>query len=587
VLFLALLAGVTQTQFFRDRLRSAALSNLQALLDADISLGELHGNLVTGFSIDSIAVRFHGSDVVRAERVDLRYSLLEIPGRMISIRGLSIIHPVINLVRPVGEQWNIIRMLKPSPPDTIPSRPFDWVLQIDRLEIQGGVLSLVDSASLTDPDHLKGDTSEVEYHDISLKEINLVLSAELRGKEKHLGISSMSFVSERPGIRLKKLAGDFTVTPTEARVKALTIVTDHSEIRLDADMKKFDLFGGLTLPAMEKCPVNLSLQAQDINFEEMKRFLPDLSFLHGPVAVNLAASGEFGDLLVKTLDVRFAHSEVRMKGSIQELHDPRNLYLDVQLFESKIDPADPLALMPTFSLPDLNGMGTLRMAMHFQGRPTDFRTKGNVETDGGGFESDMSLAIGGPATLHYQGTVNFRNLDLSKLLDDESLDSRLTGGMRIDGEGVTLAALNSNMLLDLDSSMFRGQPLRDTHVNISGSDGSLQGKAYVRLGSMSSTLGLGIKQDQSGPPAFQIEGDVRTLHVGSFLMDPDNDHITTFRFRAKGSGSSLQTVGGQLDLDYTYWQETDSTSTPGTLHLDIDQSDPSNRNLHLESTWAR
>ena len=34
VLFLSLLAGFTQTQMFRDRLRAAALSSLDSLLDA-------------------------------------------------------------------------------------------------------------------------------------------------------------------------------------------------------------------------------------------------------------------------------------------------------------------------------------------------------------------------------------------------------------------------------------------------------------------------------------------------------------------------------------------------------------------------
>lgn len=586
LLFLVLLATITQTQFFRDRLRAAALSNLNAILDADISLGELHGNLVTGFSIDSIAVRSKGEAVFTARRVDLRYSLLEIPGRTISVRAVTIVNPVIRLVRPAGERWNFARIIRPTAPDTVPARPFDWVLRIDRLAVESGSLWLVDSTALTDPAHDRGDTSDIEYHDIALKDLNLSLSAEIQEKVKHIDISSMSFVSEHPGFHLTKFSGDCTVTPSEVRVKALTIVTSRSEIHLDASMSKVDLLGGPSLVGMRQCPVNLGLQAQDINFDEMKKFLPPLHFLHGPVSVDMSASGEFGDLQVHRLNVRFGHSELKLKGSVQNLHDPRNLNLDVRVTDGVVEPGDPLALMPDFNLPDFSEMGKFRLALQFQGTPRDFHTKTEIGTDAGDVNSDVALVIGGPSVLNYKGRVDFRNLDISRMLGDESLDSRLTGGVRLVGEGVSLAALNASAQVDIDSSTFRGQPLRDTHVTLTGSDRTLQTKAYLHLGSMISTLGFGISQNDAGPTSFETDGDVRMMHIGSFLRDPDNDHVVSFRYRAKGSGLTLATVGGDLDCDFSYWREADSSSSNGTLHLAIDQSDTLNRSVNIESTMG-
>jgi hypothetical protein len=74
LVFILLVAGFTQTQFFRDRLRAVALSNLDSLLAAQVHLGELRGNLITGFEIDSISVAVDGIPVIvhfsaRPERI--------------------------------------------------------------------------------------------------------------------------------------------------------------------------------------------------------------------------------------------------------------------------------------------------------------------------------------------------------------------------------------------------------------------------------------------------------------------------------------------------------------------------------------
>ena len=94
VLLLAVLAGVTQTQFFRDRLRAAVLSNLDTLFAADVYLGPLRGNLVSGFSIDSVALSVAGTPVVSAERIDLRYNLWEIPGKTLSVKALALVRQI-------------------------------------------------------------------------------------------------------------------------------------------------------------------------------------------------------------------------------------------------------------------------------------------------------------------------------------------------------------------------------------------------------------------------------------------------------------------------------------------------------------
>jgi hypothetical protein len=582
--FLLLLAAVTQTQFFRDRLRAAALSTITSLFDAEVHLGELRGNLVTGFSVDSIAVRVQDSPLLVAERLDLRYNLLEIPGRKISVNAITLIRPVITLQRLPGGRWNFDRMIRPPTPDTLPSPPMTWVFKIDRLEIRDGIITLVDSVSLRDPEHRPADSTEVEYHQVSLHDFNLIASGDVRPNAKTIGISLLSFVSDRPEFALKKLEGEFTITPSEALVKNLVIETNRSNLRLNAELGKVDLLHGLRLEDLRQCPAKVDLRASDVDFEDLKMFLPPLRFLNGPANVNLVAGGEFGELQLQRLEVRFGHTQMLLKGSVLNLHEPGHLLLDVRIVESKIDPVDPLVLMPSFNLPDLSSLGSTRLAMEFQGSPLDFRTQGTIESGAGSVETDISLVVGGPARLQYKGALRFRDVNLAGVLSDESLDSKLSGNLRVEGEGVSLASVKSNLIIDIDSSMFRGQPLRDTHLSIAGSEQAIHGSSHVRLGPMTSNVTAGIREQGSSLPTFTLEGDVSSLYLGNLLGDVENTASVSFGLSAKGRGLNLHALGGEMDVNYSYARQEDSTESKGTVHLLLDQSDTLHKVLNLEST---
>ena len=115
VLLLVLLAGVTQTQFFRDRLRSAVLSNLDSLLIAEVYLGPIRGNLVTGISIDGVSISSGGVPVVAAERIDLRYNLWGLPTKSLAVRTVTLVNPTVRLVKGADSVWNISRIARSQP----------------------------------------------------------------------------------------------------------------------------------------------------------------------------------------------------------------------------------------------------------------------------------------------------------------------------------------------------------------------------------------------------------------------------------------------------------------------------------------
>ena len=170
---LLLIAGATQTQVFRDGLRSYVLSRLDSLLDANVQLGTITGNLISGFSVDHLSIKAQHDFVIVAERLDVRYDLFEIPGQKIAVDNLTLVKPQIAMLRGRDSVWNFTRMIRPSPGGTAKGKPFDWTINVRHFRIEEGTLLLVDSASLAEPDHPADDPYLVEYHNLALRRLNL------------------------------------------------------------------------------------------------------------------------------------------------------------------------------------------------------------------------------------------------------------------------------------------------------------------------------------------------------------------------------------------------------------------------------
>ena len=584
LLLIAVLAGVTQTQFFRDRLRAAVLSNLDSLLAADVYLGPLRGNLVSGFSIDSVALAVDGKTVISAERIDLRYNLLEIPGKMLSVNTLTLVHPTVRLVKGNDSLWNISRIVRPEPSDSTPSTPLTWAINLDRLELEDGVVVVSDSVAFKEVPPLS--EAERNLHNFTVHGVNLLLAAHISSGEKRIQIERLSFHCDAPVFHLKRLSGTFTVTPTESRVQNLVITTDRSEVNLTATMQAFDLLGGVSLEHLRHAPVDLDLRADPINLNELGSLLPPVHFLNGPAILTLNAKGEFGDLGIQRLDLATGQTRISLKGKISNLHAPGGLALDVKMSEGKIHPHDLLDLMPPFDLPDYSALGPTTLSLDFVGRPLDFRTKILLATQSGSVKADVALRIGGPKTLKYNGEFILSNLNLAALLENEHFGSSINGTVRIEGEGVKLAELASSLNAQVGPSEFRGLPLLAPEVQVTASGRVLRGSAKLSLGDMRSSFTAELDAQTPAVPRFSVGANVQSFNLAPLLRNEYFDSDLTLRLETHGTGLTWNTLDGELLLDLSSSRYRNYRITAGDVRLLLQQGDPAHKQLSLRSNIA-
>jgi len=581
-----LLAAFSQTQIFRDRLRDAALSSLDSLLDAEVQLGNISGNLISGFSVDHISIKVRNDFFLVARRIDLQYDLFQLPGKTISINVLRIIHPELNLLRGRDGEWNFRHMIRSKAEDTTKSTLFDWVIRVNRVELQQGMLRLVDSASLASDDHLPPDPTHVDYHQFAIQELNLVTSILVKPDEKQARISSLPFLCEQPQFRVKDASGEFVVLPNHTHIRNLHIGTDRSDVRLSATMDRVDLLGGLDLTKLRDVPVRFSLDAHNLDLNELTLLLPELGFLNGSISLDAEAEGEFGNLYVKQLDCTMGKTQLLLKGSVYNLHDPGNLMLNVLSTESKIYSPDVLQLLPKFRLPDYESLGVTKLNMEFVGKPLDFKSKFLVETNAGNVKGDVSLVIGGPYTLAYKGELTAHNLDLALIVGERRLTSSLNGAITIDGTGVAFDRWTSSCSLRIDSSTFMGKPVSRSLVSLSAKERVVTGTARLGVGLTSAALSGRLDAGDSHAPSFSLKGTVSSLNLQEVLDDPSYNSDLTLAIDASGTGLTWETLNGDFLVSLSQSRFRDYSVTADSIHVTLDQRDSVNKSFSFESTIA-
>lgn len=585
VLCLALVVGgLTQTDFFRSQLRSAALERLESLLVADVTLGTLSGNLISGFSIDGVSVRMDDRTLLSAERVDLRYDIFQIPGGTIFLDNVTLIRPSIDLWTDAGGRWSLSRMIRPLSGDTAASGPFPWNIVISDLVIQEGTVLVEDSAALGSPEHGPPALIGVEYHHFTVQQLNLQASVLLEPDIKSVNIKSLTFLSERPDVQLLQGRGEFTVTSTKAMVRGMRIQTGRSDIELDASMEEFDLFRGIELYALRNNPADVRLRLHRLDLVELGWFIPQVNFLQGVVRGDVECSGPFGELAVKQLDLRTGNSVLYITGEVFNLHSPSDLVLNAHITESLVSTDDARRVLPSLGIPDFHSLGMATLNVEFDGKPLDFHAKFLFETEAGDMNGETRLIIGGPQSLSYDGTFGTRDLDLGLVFSDPSLTSALTGTIRAAGKGIDVQNMTSAFSIRVDSSRFMNQPVSVSQAEISAREGALQSVLNVRFGKMKLDMVLDLDLRDELASSFRMDGNVASMNIAELVNDPSYDSDITMAIHAEGSALSWEKLTGNFNLGLLSSRYRDYVVDTGNVRIELDQRNRERKSIQIESS---
>jgi len=551
ILFLSVAAiGFTQTRAFRSYLRGLIIDAASAGLYGEITLGQLQGNLFTGFRVDSVALCIPGEEVIVIDRVEAHYDVLSLLAKHLSLSRVTVVNPSIHLSRSLEGVWNISQLLKPTPVDTVPS---PWTIDIGQIEIRNGRALLVDSLTLA---RHAADSSfslhkdQFNYALMRLDSIGLVASIRVRSGDISVGVRSLSFVSTEPAFALKRLEGDLALTGSEVSAENLEIETARSSLRLDARMQNINLATMETLESIGQSPLSLRLRAGNVDFGELKQFIGSaIDFLDGGVACEVEAEGTLSELKVKNLVIRTPLSVLRTTGTISNLHRPRDLELELAFLNNTVDPTDIADHLPGLKLPEFRSLGTVEYDLWYKGSPLYFDTRVTASTDGGSIAVEGTLDIRN-SDLAYEATVRTSDLNLALVFDDSVLTSRLNSTLTCRGSGTSRASAVTLLRAEIDSSEFYGLPVGRSVLVVDLAEGILRSRIAAHVSATRVDLSGTMKFLQSGPEAYEFDGRVNSLNLAEITKSEKQTSDLSFDLDIRGTGLSAASMHGNLGVQF-------------------------------------
>ncbi len=577
--------GYTQTRSFKTFLRNTILQESLKVLNGELQLGVIDGNLVTGFLVHDVSVKSDTTTFFSAERIELKYDLFGFFFKRVAISHALFVKPYIHLYRTQEGIWNVARLIKPTPADTA---PFAWNINIKRVELRDADVLYTDSLLLqqrqTGERELPPD-SVIDYARVRLQAFSLVASMHIVDGLFAGTIRDLQFTSQTPAFSLTHASGNFLLTKSDVSARDVRLETPFSHIRLDAGLRGVDIRRVTSLEELKMKSVDLTLSADNLNTKELKQFLyPSVDFLDREIKLRLTVKGLFSDLTVEQLSIQLPHSMMQLHGQLRNLHHPGDLEMSVEAIDNFITPHDLLDCLPGLNLTDLTFLGPVKYSLTYEGKPLDFKAHVIANTEAGDIDVNGSLTIK-PENPLYAGIITVQSLALGTILRDEEVSSNLNGKIHVDGTGFDPLTMTALAKVEMDSSSINGLPLQHSVFVFDIADGLLRSHAGASLGSGNYEISNQVKFFRNDSANYRITGRIRSLDLAELLKEKQYQSELSFDLTAAGAiGAEARSDTAEIHFARSvFGVETFESGVAKTIYHVQDRT---KRSLQVRSTAA-
>ena len=284
-------AVLSQTAWFRERLRRLAIRQADQALEGTLLIGSVEGNLYSGVTLRDVSVMQGQTRVVRVGRVHLEYSIGDVLSAGRTIKRLTIDDPIVDVVRtPAG--WNVARLLKPRPPAD-PNKP-RATFSLPEIRVTNAQVSIREIG-----------VPQTQAIPRRVDGLNFAGGLTSNPRELSVDVRQLTFRAGHPDLDLRSLAGRIISVPRGWRFQTLAVRTGESTLTADGTVSRQS--------ATSPWAFDLDVTGAPVSLPEIARFFPAATFaLHPTMSV-----GVTGSLDNLGLDVDITKSEAgRVKGKL-------------------------------------------------------------------------------------------------------------------------------------------------------------------------------------------------------------------------------------------------------------------------------
>lgn len=578
-ILLILLIGIflfVQTNTFNKLALDYAVENLNEGLqrnDGMIHVTSLNGNIFTGLQLDSGNITLGNDTLLKFNYIDLKYDIWGLLDKRILLDHVIISSPEIrfNKIRDSTENmlWNFSKLFSSSDEADTSASAFDWDISVNKLKIENGFLNTRDelSDSLL---FLKAKTNtqtEFDFNNLTLTDLNLELNAEYFSDNKSIEMKSFSFTTNS-GLNVNSFVfkAEIDEEDTVTEITAFEISTNRSHIKFNKLLlNNFNPFDTTTFENFKDKDFEADIDIKKIDFSDLRFFVPDADMLYSAVSLAILAKGKYGDFNVSDLTLRLPDSYVNIKGNVRHLHEPDSLYLNISAEDLDVLTKDINTVYNDNSIPDLSYLGRVKADLNFNGTLEKFYSKFDIASYAGSADGFVNMDL---ENENYNGKISTVNLDLGKILRDNSLKSRLNLYTEFSGRGFEPGAMATSIKYNLSNSYIAGFDIRisEGSVNLSGNNADVNIRHISSFGSVTAKGRVNIANTDN--PVYALTGRVTNLNIAKLTKNDEDKSSLNFSYNIKGRGISPENINGNYNfvIDDSYFANNQIPQTP----LDIE-----------------
>lgn len=586
ILVILLIAfGITQTSVFRNWLKNAVVEELNNTMNGKISIEKLEGTIFTSLVLKNTLVTFERDTVLSAEHIELKTSPLKLLFKIIYLRKIELRNTFVYLREDSLGVLNILKLFPPSEDveEDTTSAEFPFAFQVADFQLNN--INFVYQSF----DNINSNAfyESVNAADLRISDLTIKLSAfaDISKNSYQLKISEFSFYPNFKFFNLRWLEGEFFATQNGILISGLNIITEESEISLNAGITDLNVFSDFTEEELRNAPFRLQIQSDKLSFSDVSTFIPDLNILKGKISINASADGSINDFIFDNLQVGFENTLMQSKVEIKNLLDSDNLSFYADLSGSVINPDDPFKLMPSLGTPSYAEFGIIAF--------DTLITKGNLTN----IESNLFLSSGSGATIFGEANLNFQNdrseYDIGLFTRKLNIKpfvgfhSDLSTSLKIRGSGYDPSSMNANIVFNVDQSSIGDAYIEDLKLFTKTENGSIESNLNISIDT-STTLNLISNFDFTQPedPFYKMEMFVNNINIGKIISDENLNSRINFNLQAEGKGFNPDSLDLFMFMHIKETELYDFKIDSTLLILDVRRNDNGKKIINIISEIA-
>lgn len=521
---LSCLLGVLQTRMGKDMFRRIAQDEVNQILNAKLDMGHIDGNFLTGLSVEQLYLHQADDTIAFIPRISFSYRLLPLLMGTVMVEKVELQEPIIHLKQMTDSTWNFQHILPTTTPKDSTENNLSIGIDMRYLEIADGTL--------------KVDMLDTLYSQ-KIDSIGTKLSLLYTKANKQLDLQSFHLSVPKYHISLK----NFT----------LFAQLDHNGIELKNGMIRTNK-NQLTSAArygMKKFEDNFAqLHTKPIFVDEFQFLIPTLHIpIHPKISLDtkidketailrlLIADGE-QRISIRVISDNLAHILKKKKNT--SLNYQANIDLE-QIKLSKWTGKD--ALQYDFSgnlklrgeginpktmesklvghLDNISLLGRklkkIDLDIDYSYGSANVLIKGKSEWGRMKLQSHIDALL--EKTPQYDATLIIEQLDLSKILLDSTLKSRINMKSTISGRGIAPKNMTANLTTTIDSLSLKNFRLAHTAIHANYNRGNITAQLLGKNNNGQIHLDANVQRLTSNNPTYGATLTTQKLDLSTLLSN--------------------------------------------------------------------